>query len=516
MGIIRGVLVLFILLILGSAIYFCTRIETYATALLKESLPSYVIMKQGELTVNIFKGDISVKEIDLKLIDKGDTIQYAFIRIGQVNIDGFSYWEYFVNNRIDVNKIRIIDPYCTIYPSLKMSKSDTIEGAITKLNKLIVLDYFELKNGYFIIMQDNLDSMKLKISGLDIDVFDMKYDTTISGNKIPFTYDRINIGSSNVIVDLGPFEKLEMDRISGKDNCITVSNLSIRSKYSKSELLSHLAQEREHLSIEIPDIQLDSMRYGFIENKFYLIASTLKISDAKLIVHLDKRLKDRTKIKPMYSKVIRELPFDLKIDSTFLVNSIIAYEEKKDITVKEGVIYFDKLNAEIANISNVYPTGELTRIHANAQIMGESNVELDWSFDVNDEQDAFTIAGSASDFDASAVNQFLDANIKTTATGQVDQLYFTAFGNDKHAKGDMKIKYNNLKLEVQKNDRSGKHEIKSWVGNLLVNSGRSNDEEGYRHGKISVDRNRQKSFFNFLWLNVKDGLRNSVREKRRR
>lgn len=131
-------------------------------------------------------------------------------------------------------------------------------------------------------------------------------------------------------------------------------------------------------------------------------------------------------------------------------NSKVSYEEKKDKTVREGVIYFDKLDAEVYNLSNMYPIGQFTEIYATARIMGESDVELDWRFDVNSERDVFTMAGSVSDFDASSVNQFLDANIKTTATGQVDQLYFTVSGDDKYARGDMKIKYNSLKLHIQK------------------------------------------------------------------
>ncbi|WFO14783.1 hypothetical protein M601_012620 [Cellulophaga baltica 4] len=44
------------------------------------------------------------------------------------------------------------------------------------------------------------------------------------------------------------------------------------------------------------------------------------------------------------------------------------------------------------------------------------------------------------------------------------------------------------------------------VVNLFTNDGSNTDEYGFRHGQIKVERDPTKSFFNYLWINVKDGI----------
>ena len=37
-----------------------------------------------------------------------------------------------------------------------------------------------------------------------------------------------------------------------------------------------------------------------------------------------------------------------------------------------------------------------------------------------------------------------------------------------------------------------------------------NDEGGFKEGSGDVNRNQTKSFFNYLWLNLKDGMLKTV------
>ena len=56
------------------------------------------------------------------------------------------------------------------------------------------------------------------------------------------------------------------------------------------------------------------------------------------------------------------------------------------------------------------------------------------------------------------------------------------------------------------NKKDNVNKFLTTIGNLFVNDGSKTDEDGYRHGTINVNRNQTKSFFNYLWLNVQDGL----------
>ena len=59
---------------------------------------------------------------------------------------------------------------------------------------------------------------------------------------------------------------------------------------------------------------------------------------------------------------------------------------------------------------------------------------------------------------------------------------------------------------ILKKDRLGVSKILTTIGNLFTNDGSNTDDNGFRYGAISVNRDATKSFFNYLWINVQDGI----------
>lgn len=138
--------------------------------------------------------------------------------------------------------------------------------------------------------------------------------------------------------------------------------------------------------------------------------------------------------------------------------------------------------------------------------MGVGKFHLDWEFDVQNLQNTFLISGGLSNFNTANLNDFLVPNLRTQTTGTIDQLYFTISGNDNVATGDIKMSYEDFKFQVLNKERNGIKKVLSFIGNLFVNDGSKADENGYRYGNINVERVKNKSFFNYLWINLQDGL----------
>ncbi len=69
----------------------------------------------------------------------------------------------------------------------------------------------------------------------------------------------------------------------------------------------------------------------------------------------------------------------------------------------------------------------------------------------------------------------------------------------------MVMKYEDFKFTVLQKDREETNKLLTAIGNLFINDGSKTDGEGFRHGKINVERNTNKSFFNFLWVCVRSG-----------
>ena len=98
------------------------------------------------------------------------------------------------------------------------------------------------------------------------------------------------------------------------------------------------------------------------------------------------------------------------------------------------------------------------------------------------------------------------SNLRTKISGQLDELYFTTSSNATEAVGDIKIKYKDLEFKVLGKDRLKVNKFLTKVGSLFIDNGSKADSKGYRYGEIKTERDPTKSYFNYIWLQIKDGI----------
>jgi hypothetical protein len=55
-------------------------------------------------------------------------------------------------------------------------------------------------------------------------------------------------------------------------------------------------------------------------------------------------------------------------------------------------------------------------------------------------------------------------------------------------------------------DKLRVNKLITFIGNLFVDDGSRADENGYRYGTLQVERHQNKSFFNYLWISLQDGM----------
>ncbi len=362
-----------------------------------------------------------------------------------------------------------------------------------------------MQNGGLNLLQQAEDSIALGVRNVNFSVTHARTGPELITKKIPLDYDDYELNADSLYLDLGPYEELEVSTLLWNQAQAKVTDLQLRSKYDKAELSRHLTTERDYIDLSIPKMDLDSIRFGFEKDTFFLVTGPGTIQKPNLEMYRDKLIDDDKTTKKLYSRSIRQLPIHIGVPKLEIVNGKLVYSERVADISDPGKLYFKGLNATISNISNRYPPGEKTSIQAETQFMGHADMTLDWSFDVNRTNDAFLAAGTVSNFNTESINPFLKSNLRATASGTIDQMYFTVSGDAISSAGDMKMKYDDFKFQVLKKDRSGINKFLTAVGNLFVNSGSDTDSEGFRYGSIKAERDPTKSFFNYLWLNVRDG-----------
>ena len=266
------------------------------------------------------------------------------------------------------------------------------------------------------------------------------------------------------------------------------------------------------MNLKIPQVKLLNLDFGFEESRFAITTTSLTFEQPKVELYRDKLVADDMSFKPLYGKLLRELPIIISVDKLDIENGHLVYEEKIDQAQEAGRLFFEDLNAELNGISNRKDAKNIEVI-ANAKLMGEAKLKLDWSFDVNDKADRFVASGALLNLQASQLNPFLEPNLQARAKGSIQEMYFTINGNSTFSQGEMKMRYQDFKFNILKKDRLKINKVLTSIGSLFVNDGSKDDAAGYRYGKFEVERETNTSFYNYLWMNVRDGMINTLTGK---
>lgn len=384
----------------------------------------------------------------------------------------------------------------------------------TKFPFEIVLDSLNIKNGHIQlvnILDNEEQETQLESHDLMVKLTEIAINEKTVLNKIPFDFHSLDVQGEKISVRAGDYENLTVEHLKIADNSIELSDLLFKTKYSRAELSRIIPVERDHYNISTPLVRIENFDYGFKEEEhFFSNIDKIILNTPNVDIYRDKLVRDDNSFKPLYSRSIRNLPFDLNVDSIQIKDAYVQYTERTHSENNGGTISFKDLNAKISKVSNTYTAPEKTQILVTALFMDHAPLKTDWSFDVQNPNDAFIFKAELSRFNVKEMNRFTVANIRTKVDGYISKTYFTIDGNNNNSRTDMKINYKNLKVEILKKDSRETRKFLSGVANLFLKSKDIGKKDGFRDGTGETDRSKTQSVFNQLWISVQSALKKTV------
>lgn len=481
------------------------RAEYAVENFLKRKIPGHLQLTYDELNVNFLMGNLGFENVSLKIKNRDSLQIHTVVRSEAIQIEGFRYLQLMFKKTIAIEALILQKPTLKYYPYKYIRSEKAKSKGMVSLLKTIVIDKLDIQEGNFQILKDDIDSVQVAIKSYDFTLYEGRTDPELVAEKIPLSYESYELKADSIFADLGQFETLTVRSLLTTESEFEIKDIHLESKYSKRELSQHLKKERDYVNLKIPEVTLVEMNFGFTADRFGIAMDAIKIKKPKVEFYRDKFLPDDVRPKSLYSKLLRELPLDITIGNAAIESGNLVYQEKPKNRKEAGTLTFEKLNATLKNITND-SKGRKTVIKANTQIMGHAPLAVEWSFDVNATSDNFNISGSLKNLEAERLNTFLEPNLRTRARGTIQEMYFTFDGNALQSQGAMKMKYEDFKFNILNKDRLGINKVLTSLGNLFVNDGSKTDSKGYRHGTMTVEREINKSFFNYLWSNVREGI----------
>lgn len=470
-------------------------------------------IKYKNIKISLFSRTITASGIIMipKELEKDSLSKNGiFASVENVSIDNYKIFPLLFKNKIEAYRITFSKPNITLYKDNDQTINSTKNVSskiVAPFEQIIKAENLNIKNGTFSIVniKNNKTLFSAKKVVLQLNKLTISEETL--NKKIPFFYKSYAFSCDSLVYQTDKAYQIKATKINTTNSGLEMHNFSMKSLLNRRQFVTQSNKERNLFTLKADKISIKNMNWGFKDEILFFKTNQIVISKADANIYRSKIPKDDFSIKPLYNKLLRQLPFDLQIDTLRIKNSILEYEEEKTSNNGAGILKFDSFNLQATHLNSGFHNKKLpdVAIYITCKFMNKSPMIIKWRFNVMDRSDSFTIRGSMKNFETRQLAIFTKPYMNAIFKGTFDQLYFDFRGNNNNARGNFALRYHDLKLDLyQKKNREKKSILKSWLGNLML----SNDSDGKLvEQKIAVERVKEKSFFNYFWLCFADGLK---------
>ena len=505
-----GVLV-FVAIVLLISIGINLWIQYSLPKMLREKNKSAYAISYDQLDYSLIDGYI--KAGGIKIVPKTAVAENAiksglYATASAIEIKNFKIWSVVFSDRIRARSITVTSPQIIFYKNdnKAVDPKNIRNTVVAPFDKIISVSDVYLYNGDAKVVYTKTEKAVLHVANVNLQLEGIRVDDGTLEKKIPFEFDKYSLKCDSLYYRANDFYHFTTQKIAATKSGLEINIFKMTPEYSRKEFVRKIAKEKDLFVISAKKIRVNKLDWGFRDEILFANANSLNLDGVAADVYRNKMPEDDLTKKHLYNKLLRDLDFNLKIDTLKIRNSLLAYEEEKSFDKGSGKLIFDRLGLTATNIRSGFQKKKLPNLNINidCRFMAASPMHVEWKLNVMDKSDGFNIRGSIKNVDSKRVNAFSKPYINATTEGILNEVYFNFTGNDLRSHGEFAIKYDNFKVTVyQKKNREKKNKFLTAVGNLFV----KNDTKGNVKGtKVEVERIPEKSFFNFFWRNIAEGL----------
>lgn len=476
--------------------------------IIADSNPTAYSFTYKDLDIDLLSKNIKASQLTVSPKSKSkDSLKKIgiYAKIESIEIIEFKIWNLVFSNRIEANLIKINKPEVYLYKNTPnaINNSKSVGSDVVKpFQEMILVENISLNEGTLKIIHNQKNEAILDLNNLNLQIDGIVITDDILKQKIPFKYKTYNLSADSIYYRVSNEYHLRSTNIKATTKNISLKKFELTPEYSRREFIKKLNKEKDLFTLHSETVNINNMDWGFNEEKMFFNANSIKIDQLVANIYRNKLPADDISKKPLYSKLLRDLKFPLKVDTLAIRNSVLVYEEELNFQKGPGILKFNDFNLTATAIQSGYEQKKLANINIdiNCKFMKDSPFKLNWSFNVLDKKDNFTMRGVIANLNTNDLSPFTRPYINATTKGIFDELKFTIQGNDFNSTEDASLKYHDLKVTLyKKGSPEKKNKIKSALANLIL----KNDSNGKKvFIKATVEREQDKSFFNFLWLNM--------------
>lgn len=464
------------------------------------------IAKKAENATKKFLIDFDLI-VDTIQIKKSRFIANEKFDFNNVNITLLGLKNYY-SKELVANHLIVRNPQFTIFGQPeRVAQRDAVTP--NSFNDIIKIKNTSVQNGTLKMIPYGKTNPNFTLKTFDLGFSNIKVDPSTIKNSIPFLYDKVLLQSQGLDFDMNETYRLNTNLLKFSNGDLLVKNLKLNPKISRSAFVSKLKKEQDLYSLSINQITGKGVKWNIDAQKdFNLNANRFSLNGLNANIFRSKIPPDDTSRKTMFSEKLRKMKFGLAVKQLDIINSKLEYAEEGPNSIGSGKLTFSNINAVGKNINSGYKMKTLPDLTLDwkSNFMG-GNMYANWVFNPMNKNEDFKIKGYIKNLSLKDMDPFLKPYLKVSAEGKFDEVNFDILGNDKKAKGEFDIRYNNLKVNLLKDDGT-ERKFLSKIANVVIKDNKKGEEKQTEIKK--VERDQEKSFFNFFLACLLDGLKQTL------
>lgn len=533
--VLKIVLIVFLLLLL--VIFFGT--NSYVEGIVKNKIDtqlnknpnSLYHISYEDLDINILTGSLSIKNVLIKpsdsakqMVDSGMLRSIVKTQIELFKVKRLKIFDFITNKNVDISKV-IVENTRIVYlinqdvEKPEKKKKEPTDKLFPNVLNRVSIGGFEFINATFLLSNyQQPDEYLFEIDSLSIIVKDIYLDSSTIKNPIPLNFSDININTKYFALKSMKYYSISTSGIGFNihDTTLTLNQFKLIPKYSKEEYNQQIQFNNDWFSIETEKVVLNGLSLSEIEQSESINLNSVVIYKPVIEIYRDKRLPDAPfKKKKLITSMVKSIPLNIDIDTLKVLNGKLVYEEMVELSDKPGKVFFDPLFLTAYNVTNdsgLIAKNPHLQIDLKGNIMGKGQLHVNLDFYLNRNDDYFVAKGNLGAISAVEFNPMVESlMLVKIESGDVRSAAFNFTATDDVSHGELKLIYENMKVEVLKQkDPEKKSGIISFLANELIHSHNLPEDKKFRTGIIHFERRKDKAIVNFLWNSVKTGIISTV------
>lgn len=473
----------------------------------RENDSAYFITYKN-LDISLLHSNIKAKEI--VIVPKAalkDSINKSGIygKVGALEIKGFKVFNLLFNDKLKARSITVEKPKAVLY---QKDNKDNIRNAVTEpFEKIITVSDVFLNHGDFKIINVKNNIAVLGTYNVNLQINGIVITDKILEKKIPVEFSNYTLSCDSIYYHPSEFYHIETEKIKVTKTDLNIANFKMTPEYSRREFVAKIPKEKDLYTLRCKSIKVDKMNWGFKQDDFFFHCNVIDLNHAAANIYRSLEPPDDMTKRNFYNKMLRDMKFDLKIDTLKVRNSILEYEEEKSFDIGAAKLIFNPFNLTATSICSGFKKSTLPDLKTkiNCGFMNSSPLNVNWKLNVMDKSDGFNINGTLTNFDAEKIAPFSKPYMNITTKGTIDEVRFNFSGNDKGSVGEFKVEYDDLKFTIyKKDDRKKKNKVMTFLARIFV---KKDTKDKLKDAHIEVARIQEKSFYNLLWRSIQEGLK---------